>query len=174
MQVPHHDLPIHCPRDYYVGVFGVELEAQHLEGRREDQDGVDRVQVLEVPEEDAGLVRLHRENGSFVEVQVLDKGLGDDPAGGLALDPGLELDARDLLALAVQVEQVLDLLDGVRDLRVLLVPLVLGQHVEVVLEDVDGLVGLQGCVFGELPCSMSGYTVSRNLSSSGLSSSTLR
>lgn len=102
------------------------------------------MQILEVPEEDAGLVGLHRQNNPFVEIQVLHERLRYNLIGSLPLHPWLELDARNLLPFAIQVEQVLDLLDGVGYLGVLFVALVFREDIEVVLENVDGLIGLEG------------------------------
>ena len=60
------------------------------------------------------------------------------------LNPRLELDAGDLLPLAVEVEEILSFFDGVGDLGTLLVCLIVWENIEIVLEDVDCFVGLEG------------------------------
>lgn len=63
----------------------------------------------------------------------------------LAWQPRLKLNARHLLALAVEVGQILRLLYCVRNLCRLFGAFIFWQHVEVVLKHIDRFVGLEGC-----------------------------
>ncbi len=64
----------------------------------------------------------------------------------LPWNPWLELNAGHLLAFAAQIEQVLGLFYGIRYLSTLFGAFLLGQHIEIILEDIDRLIRLQSCI----------------------------
>ena len=61
------------------------------------------------------------------------------------MKPRLKLNTRDLLSFRLQVEQIFCLLDGVGKFSGLFVPCLIGEDVEVILKNVNSLVGLKSC-----------------------------
>jgi len=60
------------------------------------------------------------------------------------LQPRLKLNAAHLFALGLQVEQVFGLLDSITQFSTLFAScLVFGEHIKIILEDINGLIGLQ-------------------------------
>lgn len=78
LDVVEEDLAVDGARSHDVGVRGVEVEAEDLERGLQHEDGVDRVDVLEVPEKDAELVALKLGRGALLEGEVLHEGGGHD------------------------------------------------------------------------------------------------
>lgn len=74
------------------------------------------MKILEVPEKYAALRTLHREDHSLLKRQVLQETFGNNMVLQLTRQPRLKLYTRNLLALAVEVGQVLSLFYCVRDL----------------------------------------------------------
>lgn len=66
LQIPQHYLPVYRSSNDNGRVFGIELKGRYLERRTKDQQWVDRMHILVVPEKDERFRRFHRKDHSLI------------------------------------------------------------------------------------------------------------
>jgi hypothetical protein len=143
-EIPNDHLTVEATTVEHVGVLGVELDGRDFNWRLQHMSKSDDMVVRKVEDENERLEGFSLNHGSQVEVHVVNHAHRDP-----VWSSGVELNAGYALTFAVIVvdEGPRGHVGGV-DLATSS-GLIVSEHLKVVLEDIDDLIGLQGLLNSE-------------------------